>query len=91
MHVMEQFTFTAWLTLKHTLKILLNKGLSFQAQSRDPIRTSIDQPGEQTIISDAKTSCGIKSFASNQESFLNGWRTVLIKLRIPKLLMKWLA
>ena len=51
-------------------KLLLNKGLSVQAQSRYPLRTSIDQLGEQTINRDAKTSGGIKSFASNKESIL---------------------
>ena len=49
-------------------KLLLNKGLSVQAQSRYPLRPSIDQHGEQTINRDTKTSGGIKSFASNKES-----------------------
>ena len=48
--------------------LLLNKGLSVQAQSRYSLRTSIDQHGEQTINRDVKTSGGIKSFASNKES-----------------------
>ena len=51
-------------------ELLLDKGLSVQAQSRYPLRTSIDQRGEQTINRDAKTSGGIKSFASNNDSVL---------------------
>ena len=51
-------------------ELLLDKGLSVQAQSRYPLRTSIDQLGEQTINRDAKTSGGIKSFASNNDSIL---------------------
>ena len=51
-------------------KLLLNKGLSVQAQSRYPLRTSKDQRGKQTINRDAKTFGGIKSFASNEESVL---------------------
>ena len=50
--------------------MLLNKGLSVQAQSCYPLRTSIDQRGEQTLNRDAKTSGGIKLFASNKESVL---------------------
>ena len=45
-------------------KLPLYKGLSVQAQSRYPLRMSIDQREEQ------KTSGGIKSFASNKESVL---------------------
>ena len=51
-------------------KLLLNKGLSVQAQSTYPLRTSVDQWGEQTTNRDAKTSSGIKPFASNKESIL---------------------
>ena len=51
-------------------ELLLDKGLSVQAQSRYPLRTSIDQRGEQTINRDAKTSGGIQSFASNNDSIL---------------------
>ena len=51
-------------------KLLLNKGLQVQAQSRYLLRRSIDQRGEQAINRDAKTSGGIKSFASNKESIL---------------------
>ena len=49
-------------------KLLLNKGLSVQAQSRYPLKTSIDQRGKQTFNRDAKASGGIKSFASNKDS-----------------------
>ena len=41
-------------------KLILNKGLSVQAQCRYPLRKSIDQRGEQTINRDAKNSGGIK-------------------------------
>ena len=51
-------------------QLLLDKGLSVQAQSRSPLRTSIDQRGKQTVNRDAKTSGGIKSFASNNDSIL---------------------
>ena len=51
-------------------ELLLSKGLSVQAQSRYPFRTSVDQRGEQTMNRDAETSGGIKSFASNKESIL---------------------
>ena len=51
-------------------KLLLNKGLSVKAQYRYPLRTSIDQRGEQTINWDAKSSGEIKSPASNKESTL---------------------
>ena len=45
-------------------------GLSVQAQTKFPLRTSIDQRGEQSINRDAKTSGGIKSFASDANSVL---------------------
>ena len=41
-------------------RLLLNKGLSVQAQSCYPLRMSIDQHGKQTINQDAKTFGGIK-------------------------------
>ena len=41
----------------HELKeLLLPCGLSVQAQETHPVRTAIDQRGEQTIKRDAKTS-----------------------------------
>ena len=51
-------------------KLFLNKGLLVQAQSRYPLRTSIDQQGEQTINRDTKTYGEIKSFASKKELIL---------------------
>ena len=53
------------------LKELLSKeGLSIQAQDRYPLRTAVDQRGEQTLNRDAKTAGGIKSFASDSKSIL---------------------
>ena len=46
------------------------KGISVQGQDRYPIRTAIDQRGEQTINRDAKTSGGVQSFSTNQSSVL---------------------
>ena len=37
-------------------KLLMAKGMSVQAQTNHPVRTSVDQRGEQTINKDAKTS-----------------------------------
>ena len=51
-------------------ELLIHQGLSVQGQSRYPTRTPIDQRGEQTINRDAKTSGGIKFFASDQDSVL---------------------
>ena len=50
--------------------ILMSTGLSVQAQDRYPLKTSIDQRGEQTINHDAKTSGGIGSFANSSSSIL---------------------
>ncbi|MEM7298253.1 MAG: hypothetical protein AAF391_08310 [Bacteroidota bacterium] len=50
--------------------ILKEKGFSVQSQERYPLRTAIDQRGEQTINRDAKTAGGIRNFASNEESVL---------------------
>ena len=36
--------------------LLMLKGMSVQAQTNHPVRTSVDQRGEQTINKDAKTS-----------------------------------
>ena len=53
------------------LKTLLEtKGFSVQAQNRYPLRTAIDQTGEQTLNKDAKSYSGIKNFANNESSIL---------------------
>ena len=47
-------------------KELLNYyGISVQGQDRYPLRTAVDQRGEQTLNRDAKTSGGITNFAGN--------------------------
>ena len=46
------------------------KGLSVQGQDKYPCRTAVDQRGEQTINRDAKTSGGVKYFASDPRSIL---------------------
>ena len=51
-------------------KVLSSNGLSVQAQSNYPLRTAIDQRGEQTINCAAKTSGGITQFASKSSSIL---------------------
>ena len=40
-------------------------GISVQGQDRYPLRTAVDQRGEQTLNCDAKTSGGITNFAGN--------------------------
>ena len=50
--------------------MLEKPGLSVQAQDRYPVRTALDQRGEQTINRDAKTSGGIKAFSRNSSSVL---------------------
>ena len=40
------------------------------SQDRHPLRTAIDQRGEQTINRDAKTSGGVKAFATDSSSVL---------------------
>ena len=53
------------------LKTLLKtKWLSVQAKNCYPLRTAIDQRGEQTLNKDAKSYIGIKYFASNESSVL---------------------
>ena len=53
------------------LKGMLKKtGLSVQAQEQYPMRTAVDQRGEQTINRDAKTAGGIKAFSTNSSSVL---------------------
>ena len=49
-------------------EILKSKGLSIQAQGKYPLRTAVDQRGEQTINRDAKTAGGIKAFGTNTDS-----------------------
>ena len=51
-------------------ELLKEKGLSVQGQDRYPLRVPIDKRGEQTINRDAKTSAGIKFFASDSKSIL---------------------
>ena len=48
--------------------MLKKGGISVQGQDKYPLRTAIDQRGEQTINRDAKTSAGIKAFSSSNES-----------------------
>ena len=50
--------------------LLMQNGMSVQAQESFPIRVAIDQRGEQTINRDAKTSGGIKSFAADSSAIL---------------------
>ena len=51
------------------LKELLKQNcLSVQAQNSYPLRTATDQRGEQTLNKDAKTTGGVKSFASDPAS-----------------------
>ena len=48
--------------------LLKQHGISVQGQERYPLRTAIDQRGEQTFNRDAKTSGGITNVAGNIES-----------------------
>ena len=50
--------------------MLISTGLSIQAQESYPLRTSIDQRGEQTINRDAKTPGGIGNFSNLPPSIL---------------------
>ena len=50
--------------------LLVKKALLVQSQDRYPLRTNIDQCGEQTINRDAKTSEGITFFVSDSNSIL---------------------
>ena len=60
-------------TLHPGLKDMLEKtGLSVQEQDLYPIRTALDQRGEQTINRDAKTSVCIKALSTNSSSVLLG-------------------
>ena len=50
-----------WGIKKKLLKeLLMAKGMSVQAQTVHPVRTAIDQRGEQTINKDAKTTVNIQ-------------------------------
>ena len=53
--------------LKETLNL---NGLSVQAQDHHPLRTAIDQRGEQTINRDGKTCGGIRNVANSSSSVL---------------------
>jgi hypothetical protein len=50
--------------------MLSTASMSVQAQDRYPVRTAIDQRGEQTINRDAKTSGGVTQFVSTSSSVL---------------------
>ena len=47
-------------------EIIQSKGLSVQAQDKYPLRTPIDQHGEQTLNKDAKSTGGIKKLRKHQ-------------------------
>ena len=49
-------------------EIMKRTGSSVQGQDKYPLRTSIDQHGEQTINRDAKTTSGIKAFTTKEDS-----------------------
>ena len=49
-------------------QLIKEKGLSVQGQDQYDLRIPIDQRGEQTVNKDAKTSGGIKYFASDSNS-----------------------
>ena len=51
-------------------ELLEKKGMSVQAQDRYPVRTAVDQRGEQTINRDAKTAGGIKNIAKDPNAVL---------------------
>ena len=57
-------------TLHPGLKDMLEKTGSVQGQNCYPMRTALDQRGEQTINRDAKTSGDIKAFSTNSSSAL---------------------
>ena len=50
----------------------MNYGISVKGQDRYPLRTAVDQRGEQTLKRDAKTSGGITNFAGNIDA-LTKW------------------
>ena len=49
-------------------ELVKHNSISVQGQDKYPLRTAIDQRGEQTLNKDAKSTGGIKSFASSSES-----------------------
>ena len=49
-------------------ELLKHHGISVQGQERYPLRTAIDQRGEQTLNKDAKNCGGIRNFAGNSEA-----------------------
>ena len=49
-------------------EVLKNHGISVQGQDRYPLRTAIDQRGEQTLNRDAKMAGGITGFAADEAS-----------------------
>ena len=51
-------------------EMMKHVGLSVQGQDKYPLRTSIDQRGEQTNNQDAKTPGGIKAFTTHDDSVL---------------------
>ena len=60
--------------------------ISTRQKKSYPIRMSIDQRCEQTINRDAKTTGGIKNFASKNQMFLNGAQIVQSKQKNTKAL-----
>ena len=48
-------------------EIMKHTGLPVQGQDKYPLRTSIDQHGEQTINRDAKTTVRIKAFTTKED------------------------
>ena len=51
-------------------ELLSKQGLSVQAQDHYPLRTSIDQRGEQTLNRDAKVAGGLTMIANDKDSIL---------------------
>ena len=49
-------------------ELVKHNSISVQGQDKYPLRTAIDQRGEQTLTKDAKSTGGIRSFASSSES-----------------------
>ena len=49
-------------------ELVKRNSIAVQGQDKYPLHTAIDQCGEQTLNKDAKSTGGIKSFASSSES-----------------------
>ena len=49
-------------------ELLKCNSISVQGRDKYPLRTAIDKRGEQTLNKDAKSTGGIRSFASSSES-----------------------